>query len=179
MKTSVVLQIFIALLYALASEGIPAPNDKIQLTNMSLQTPSTSEAQEIEHPVSKSIRNLGQTSHGTKAGDSTKYLRGKSKQLLEKTRSNDEVIEITDSNAPERELTNANDVFGIFRKPIGQWEIEDWIVLLLLLFVLSMVLRCMRRIRCCGCDLLDCIGCYFCYEIFFDPSPGLNYGGLC
>jgi len=73
----------------------------------------------------------------------------------------------------QRKLGNMHDLFNT---RIDEWELQDWLLALVLLFVLSIVLRVLGRIHCCGCSALDCLACFFCWEICCDPSPGMNYG---
>mmetsp|Transcript_1965 Transcript_1965/g.2324 ORF Transcript_1965/g.2324 Transcript_1965/m.2324 type:complete len:159 (-) Transcript_1965:174-650(-) len=80
---------------------------------------------------------------------------------------------IGEAGTSERKLTSAHELFVT---PIGQWNGEQWLFFIFLLFVLSYALRCLSRIRCCGCDLFDCLMCWCCYETFCDPDPGY---GLC
>ena len=69
-----------------------------------------------------------------------------------------------------------NSMHDIFNKRIDEWELKDWLLALLLLFVLSIVLRVLGRIHCCGCSVLDCLAGFLCWQICCDPSPGMNYG---
>jgi hypothetical protein len=69
-----------------------------------------------------------------------------------------------------------NSMHDLFNKRIDEWEFQDWLLALLLLFVLSIVLRVLGRIHCCGCSVLDCLAGFLCWQICCDPSPGMNYG---
>ena len=172
MKTTFVLRILLSAVYAFTSEGTVIPN--VIATATSSQALTFTATNETFHAL-KHFRIIEQPPHEEETTE-RRYLRGK-KHLPVKIQHNDDNVEekITHKKDLKRELTNADE---LFRKPIGQWDIEDFILLFIILFAVSTFLRCLRRIHCCGCDILDCIGCYFCYELFFDGSPGLDYG-LC
>jgi hypothetical protein len=77
------------------------------------------------------------------------------------------------STRVQRKLTNIHELVD---RPIDQWELQDWIFLLVVLFIISIIFRIFSRISCCGCSLMDCLTCWFCWELFCDPTPGMDYG---
>lgn len=100
----------------------------------------------------------------------------KAERKLGKSRGKDSFTNI--GNWKDKESNRAlQTVDDLFRKRIEEWELEDWILILVVLFVVSLVFRILSRIGCCGCSLLDCLACFICWDLFCDPSPGLNYAG--
>lgn len=100
----------------------------------------------------------------------------KAERNLGKSREEDSFTHI--GNWKDKDSNRALETIDdLFRKRIEEWELEDWILILVVLFVLSFVFRILARIGCCGCSLLDCLACFICWDLFCDPSPGLNYAG--
>lgn len=176
MKSSILFTIILFFFGTYAAQGLPSqksPTAKRNLENISTTSKNANTYPHDEKAIGASdslkiSRRLPNDSENRmeERSASKKHLRSKVKNIDRK--------ETSDSIGPQRKLTSIDELFG---KPIGQWEIEDWLMIILLFFIFSAIISFFRRCYCCGCDLCDLITCFFCWEICCDPSAGIGYAG--
>ena len=171
MKTSILLQLFLTILSVLSSQGTKTSNDVINAPGIVPNSETTHTNASNEASLTQNKIDLDRSLQSSDNKQRSKNLRGTSNKLSSPQKS---LKDSTDSATPHRNLSNAEE---IWRKPITQWDLEDWILFFILFYVFLFVINCLGRIHCCGCSVLDCLGCYFCYQICLEPS-GLDYG-LC